>query len=495
MLRSFLMAVAAGLFACDEVTAAPAAAPNFIVIFTDNQGWQDLGVYGSTDLATPNIDQLAAEGMRFTDFYAELSCGPARAALMTGSYPPRLSLAFDHVPEAKTGIHPAEITLAELLRAKGYATMLVGKWHLGDHPQFLPLRHGFDAFYGIPYSNDMWPFHPLTHPTYPLDSEPPRLQAARRRAELTGFSGQQAGQFFAAGKDFPDLPLYQNDEIIEFNPEPDTLTTRFTQEAIEFIREHRDKPFFLYLAHAMPHTPLGASDRFRGKSSRGLYGDVIAEIDWSVGEIVTTLRELEIDSNTLIVYTSDNGPWVHYGIDSGTSWPFRGGAGTILEGGSRVPAIARWPGHIPPGKVTGEPVGLIDIYPTFARLAGAPLPKGRVIDGKDISALLLGEPGASSPHEARYYFLPAPPGEVTLGAVRAGRWKLHLRQQPTPRVLRPWLEVRLNAYRLYDLETDPTEVNDLLDAHPQMARQLSAMATRFRRDLQKSIRPLGKVDE
>ncbi|MCP5111067.1 MAG: sulfatase-like hydrolase/transferase, partial [bacterium] len=269
--------------------------PNIILIFTDDQGYGDVGVYGSPNIRTPNIDRMAAEGIRFTDFYAQTFCGPSRAALMTGCYPPRVSLAFNHVPKATTGIHPDEITIPELLKQQGYATMIIGKWHLGDHPRFLPNRHGFDRYFGLPYSNDMWPYNVRTPPH---DNEHPRLAAARKRAAQTGHWRQ--GTYLREA--YPDLPLLRDEEVLEFNPDQTKLTSRYTEEALRFIEESGGRPFFLYLAHAMPHVPLFASGKFQEKSKRGLYGDVIEEVDWSVGRVLSQLRELDLDKKTLVIF-------------------------------------------------------------------------------------------------------------------------------------------------------------------------------------------------
>jgi len=280
--------------------------PNVIVIFTDDQGYGDLGCYGSPNIVTPNIDRMAHEGMRFTSFYAAPCCGPSRAQLMTGSYPPRLNLAFNHGPNASTGISANEITIGELLQEQGYSTIHIGKWHLGDAEPFLSHNNGFDEFFGIPYSNDMWRYHPKMPPR---ENEDSLMTAMRERAAYTGFAGQ--GSYYPANGGFPnDLPLHENEKVIELNPDQSQLTTRYTERAIKFIDQHQQEPFFIYLAHAMPHVPLFVSDKQAGKSARGLYGDVIAEIDWSVGQILEALKQRNLDDNTLVVYTSDNGPLV-----------------------------------------------------------------------------------------------------------------------------------------------------------------------------------------
>ncbi|UCD28815.1 MAG: sulfatase, partial [Planctomycetota bacterium] len=420
--------------------------------------------------------------IRFTSFYASPFCGPARASLMTGSYPPRVSLAFNHGPEGKTGINPDEITIAEILKAQGYATMHIGKWHLGDHPKFLPTRHGFDKYYGLPYSNDMWPYHPKMPPT---EKEHPRMIAARKRAEYTGYAGQ--GSYYPPGRGFPQpLPLMSNEKVLEYNPDQTRLTTSYTEKALEFITDNQDRPFFIYLAHAMPHVPLFVSDKFKGKSERGLYGDVIMEIDWSVGQILGKLKELGIDEQTLVVYTSDNGPWLGYGIDGGSAGPLRDGKGSLSEGGVRVPTVMRWPGHIPAGRRTSEVAGLIDLLPTFAKLAGTHAPTDRVIDGKDIWPLMADQPDAQSPHEAFYYYAGSHPGKTPrLRAVRSRQWKLHLKMNDN----------KLIGTELYDLYGDISERKNRIKDHPDIAKRLQDAAQKFNDQLRKNIRPLGRLDE
>ncbi|MEZ5366462.1 MAG: sulfatase [Bryobacterales bacterium] len=375
--------------------------PNFILLFADDQGWYDLGIQGHPDIRTPNIDRMARQGMRFTSFYAAPFCGPSRAALMTGCYPPRVSLAFNHGPKSTTGIHPDEVTVAELLKGAGYATQMIGKWHLGSKKPYLPHYNGFDHWFGLPYSNDMWPYHPVMPPK---PNEDERMQAARKRAEYTGYAGQGHYYDLDKGQGFPEnLPLMSDDEVLEFNPDQTQLTKRYTDVALDFIESNRDKPFFLYLPYAMPHVPLFVSKQHAGQSIRGLYGDVVEELDWSVGRILDKLKELGLDENTMVVYTSDNGPWLQYGVDGGSAGMFRDGKGTTYEGGMRVPGIFRFPGRIPAGQVSSEPVANMDVLPTFARLAGVELPTDRTIDGRDLWPLLSGQQ-KHSPHEQFYYF-------------------------------------------------------------------------------------------
>ena len=400
--------------------------PNFIYIMADDQGYGDLGVQGHPYIRTPNIDRMAREGARLTDFYAQPFCGPSRAALMTGSYPARVSMSFNHIPRARTGIHPNEVTLAELLKTRNYRTTLIGKWHLGDAPQFLPTRHGFDSYFGIPYSNDMWPYHPKV---IERPDEDERMRASRKRARYTGYDGQ--GQVYPLDW-FPKLPLMEDEEVVELNPQQEKLTTVYADRAVNFIRQSRDEPFFIYLAHAMPHVPLFRGRKSEGRSMRGRYGDVIEEIDENVGRILDALKEQGLDEKTLVIFTSDNGPWIQYGFDAGSAGPLRGSKGTNMEGGVRVPFIARWPGQIPAGIVSSEIAANIDILPTFAQLSGADVPADRTIDGRSIWDLLT-KPDATSPRNSYFYYQGGmryraedgpPKNDPRLEAVREGPWKL-----------------------------------------------------------------------
>jgi arylsulfatase A-like enzyme len=359
------------------------------------------------------------------------------------------------------------MTLAEVVKQRGYATAAFGKWHLGHHPKFLPTRHGFDEYSGLPYSNDMWPRHPT------------------------------------AGKNFPPLPLIEGDKVIQEMPDQTQLTTWYTERAVKFIEKNRDRPFLLYVAHSMPHVPLHVSDKFKGKSPRGLYGDVIMEIDWSVGQILQTLNRLGLDERTLVIFTSDNGPWLSYGDHGGSAGPLREGKGTMFEGGVRVPCIMRWPGKIPAGTATNELAATIDVLPTIAKLVGAKLPAGRIIDGKDIWPLMSGQPGAKSPHNAYYYYW-----GHDLQAVRSGRWKLHLPHAYSslgePRggggKPGPYVQKKIGL-TLYDLEADVGEKIDVAGQHPDIVRRLQALAEKARDDLGDSrtkrsgrnVRPAGRL--
>ncbi len=432
-------------------TAAPAAdrPPNVVLVFADDLGYADVGVFGARGFRTPHIDRLADEGVRFTDFYvAQAVCTASRAALLTGSYPQRVGLTGAIGPRARHGISADETTLAEVLKGRGYATAIYGKWHLGHHPPFLPTRHGFDDYYGLPYSNDMWPFHP-------------------ERPE-----------------DYPPLPLIEGEETIETNPDQSKLTGEYGRRAVAFIEAHRDEPFFLYLAHSMPHVPLFASEDFRGRTEQGLYGDVVEEIDDTVGRVLVTLERLELDENTLVIFTSDNGPWLSYGNHAGSTGPLREGKGTSFDGGVRVPFVARWPGRIPEGAIVREPAMTIDLLPTIARLVGAPLPE-QLIDGKDIRPLLLAEPGATSPHEALFFWWGR-----HLQAVRSGRWKLHFPHDyrsldgPAGSDGMPSLYIQRSiGLSLFDLDADQSEMTDVAAEHSDVVGRLEALADMARIEL------------
>jgi arylsulfatase A-like enzyme len=443
-----LLTIVVALCGAVVTAAEPARPPSIVIIFTDDQGYGDVGCYGAKGLTTPNLDRMAREGIRFTDFYvAQPVCSSSRTALLTGCYPNRLGIVGALGPKDRHGIHDDETTLGQLCKSRGYATAIFGKWHLGHHPQFLPPRHGFDEYLGLPYSNDMWPNHPT------------------------------------AGKNFPQLPLIEGSTTIAENPDQSQLTTMYTERAVAFIDKHREHPFLLYVAHAMPHVPLHVSEKFKGKSERGLYGDVIEEIDWSVGEVLAALKRNGIDDKTLVMFTCDNGPWLVYGNHAGTTGPLREGKQTTFEGGVRVPFIARWPGKIPAGSVCREPAMTIDIFPTIARLIGAKLPE-RKIDGLDIWPLLAAEPGARSPHEALYFYW-----LNRLDAVRSGRWKLHFphdygHPDPPGGDARPGsLTTQRIGLALFDLEADVGETTNVADQHPEAVARLVKLAEAARDDL------------
>jgi arylsulfatase A-like enzyme len=433
-------------------TAGP---PNFVIILADDQGYADIGWYGAKGFQTLNLDRMAAEGIRFTDFYvAQPICSASRTALLTGCYPNRIGILGALGPNAKHGISDKEQTIAQVLKSRGYATAIYGKWHLGHLPPFLPTHHGFDEYFGLPYSNDMWPKHPTSK--------------------------------------FPDLPLIEGDKIIAYNPDQTKLTTWYTEHAVSFIDRNKNRPFFLYVPHNMPHVPLHVSDKFKGKSAQGLYGDVIMEIDWSVGQILAALKRNGLDERTLVIYTSDNGPWLSYGSHAGSAGRLREGKATTWEGGVREPCIMRWPGKIPPDKVCHEPAMTIDLLPTLAKLAGAPLPKNK-IDGLDIWPLISAQPGAKSPHEALYFYW-----NRELQAVRSGKWKLYfphnypsLGGNPGGSAGKPVPYVqRKIGLALYDLENDVGETMNVADQHPEVVERLKHLADEAREDLGDSARKL-----
>jgi arylsulfatase A len=419
-------------------------------------GYADIGAFGAKGYQTPNLDRMTAEGVKFTDFYAAApSCTPSRAALMTGCYPQRVGLPNVIGPSAKIGISDKEQTIAEILKPLGYATACYGKWHLGHHPKFLPTRHGFDEYFGLPYSNDMWPKHPTN-------------------------------------KSFPDLPLVEGERTIEYNPDQTQLTTWYTERSVRFIEKNKDRPFFLYLPHSMAHVPLFVSDKFKGKSEQGLYGDVMMEIDWSVGQILSTLKRLDIDEKTLVIFCSDNGPWLSYGDHAGSAKPLREGKGTTFDGGQREPTLMRMPGKIPAGIVCNEPASTMDILPTITKLTGAKLSAHR-IDGKDIWPLMSGVPGVKSPHEAFFYYR-----GFALEAVRSGKWKLHLLHSYRTLAGRPGgtggqpakYEQATIGPALFDLENDIGEQHDVSARHPAIVKRLTALADQMRQDLGDSAKKM-----
>jgi arylsulfatase A-like enzyme len=434
--------------------------PNFIVVFCDNLGYGDIGPFGSEVHRTPHLDRMADEGLRLTSFYVTSGvCTPSRASLMTGCYPRRVNMHEDEdgrvvlFPAARKGLHPSEITLAEVLKSRGYATACIGKWHLGDQPRFLPTRQGFDLYFGIPYSDDM---------------------TADRRPG------------------WPPLPLMRGETVVEAPADRNTLTRRYTDEAIRFITEHRDEPFFVYLPQAMPGSTQGgfATERFRGRSANGIYGDMIEELDWSQGRILAALKRLNLDERTLVIWTSDNGS---YNRRMGSNRPLAGWLGSTMEGAMRVPCIVRWPGKVPAGAASDELCTTMDLLPTFAELAGAELPKDRTIDGHDIGPILFGRPSAESPYDAFYYYM-----MPQLQAVRSGKWKLHLPLE------HKWVNfsgrTRPSPARLYDLKADIGETTNLAEEHPEIVRRLSGLAEQARRELGdwkrkgQGQRPAGMVD-
>ena len=445
--------------------------PNVVLIYCDDLGWGDLGCFGAKKIRTPNIDSIARRGTRFTSFYvAQAVCSASRAALLTGCYANRLGIHGALGPNQKIGLNPEEVTLAEVLKPRGYATAIVGKWHLGRPTELLPTRQGFDEYFGLPYSNDMWP---------------------------------QNGN--AAKGTYPPLPLIEGDRVIEETPEQSQLTRRYTERAVSFIQRSARAPFFLYLAHAMPHVPLFAGSRFAGRSRQGLYGDVIEEIDWSVGEVLKALRRNSLEKDTLVIFTSDNGPWLSYGQHGGIAGPFREGKGTSFEGGIRVPCVMQWPGHIPQGRTNDIPLMTIDMLPTVARLAGADLPP-RKIDGLDVWPILRGDRGATNPHAA--YFIYYNQGDLL--AVRSGDWKLFLPHTSqtlggklggTNGVPAPYQRLAVGT-ELYNLRQDPAERVNVIADHPEVRDRLLALAEGAREELGdrrlqrvgSGVRPPGRVE-
>ncbi|VGO15739.1 Arylsulfatase [Pontiella desulfatans] len=451
--------VAIAIAAASICTAVVAKAerPNIVIIFNDDQGYQDLGCYGSPDIKTPRVDQMAAEGMKFTDFLVASSvCSPSRAALLTGCYPNRVGVPSVYFPDrGKGGLEPEHVTIAEMLKTVGYNTAAVGKWHLGDELKYLPTNQGFDSYYGIPYSNDMYPASTMKYADDCLF-----LEGQSHETLKEAYAGKLRNGNPISLKN--KVPLMRGEECIEFPADQTTITRRFTDEGIVFISESvkEEKPFFLYLAHSMPHIPLFVAPEFEGKSERGLYGDVIEEIDFNTGRILDHLKTLGIEDNTLVVFTSDNGPWLIMKENGGSAGPLFEGKMTTFEGGQRVPCIMKWPGHIPAGTVCDELASTIDLMPTFAAITGAALPTVQPLDGKNILDLLTSQPGAKSPHEFFFY------GQA---AVRQGDWKYHAREH---------FKVKETAREhkgptLYNLKDDIGESNNVIDEHPEIAARLA----------------------
>lgn len=414
--------------------------PNFVVILIDDMGYGDIGPFGSKLNRTPHLDRMAREGMKLTSFYAAPVCTPSRAQMMTGCYAKRVSLPNVIGPVCPIGISAKEHTVAELLREQGYATMAVGKWHLGDQPAFLPTRHGFDHYLGLPYSNDMG--------------------GRNRKGEMN-----------------PPLPLVRDNAVIEAPAKQDTLTARYTEEAVRFIRSHKDRPFFLYLPHTAVHVPLHPGAAFKGKSANGTYGDWVEEVDWSVGQVLATLRELKLAENTFVLFSSDNGPWLMQEHNGGVAGPLRGGKATTWEGGVREPSIAWWPGRIAPGTSCDAAMSNMDVLPTLLGLAGGKAPTDRKIDGRDIWPLLTGKT-RRSPHEALYYFL-----GNRLQAVRSGPWKLAVTPQGTGMPPGKAQPVKHTGPRLYNLDSDIGELHDVAAQHPDVVARLQEFIHRMDADL------------
>ena len=445
-------------------TASAERPPNIIVLFADDMGYGDVGCFGSQANQTPNLDRLASEGTRFTSFYsASPGCSPSRAALLTGCYPQRVSLPGVLSPRSKTGLSPDEQTLAEVLKARGYATAAIGKWHLGDAPNLLPWNHGFDEYLGLPYSNDMWTYNWGTHDV--------------------GLIGTDR---------WGPIPLWSyadgEAQVVMEDPRQDSLTPRYTTRALDFIDTHQAEPFFLYLAWSHPHTPIDASPAFKGKTGAGLYADMLLELDDSAGRIVAKLEELGLDTNTLVFFTSDNGPWTRFGNHGGSSGPWRGDKGTTFEGGMRMPAIAWGPGRVAAGRVEERLATTMDLLPTLARFAGAEPGDGawptERIDGRDIRVLLEGGIDPALEERVFFYYWPG-----QLQAVRVGPWKLHFRHdyrvvEEAGQDGQPGRQGRaILEQSLFDLAADPGETTDVSQQHPAVVARLTVLAALAREQL------------
>jgi arylsulfatase A-like enzyme len=456
------------LLALGGPDASGRARPNIVLILMDDMGYADVSPFNpKTPNRTPNVDRMAREGMKLTSFYAAPVCTPSRAQILTGCYAKRVSLPAVIFPACPIGLSADEPSVAALLKALGYATLAVGKWHVGDQPDFLPTRRGFDHYFGLPYSNDM--------------------------------GGEWDGaEELPAGKRKPPLPLVRDETVIETVSAAgqDLLTERYTEESVKFIREHRGGPFFLYLAHTAVHVPLHPGRAFRGKSANGTYGDWVEEADASVGRVLEALREQKLEDNTLVLFTSDNGPWLTQGKNGGIATPLRGGKGGTYEGGVREPTIAWWPGHIQPGTASGAVLGNIDLLPTFVKLAGGQPPEDRKIDGADFLPILLGK-SQESPREAHYYF-----GGNRLEAVRSGPWKLAVAPQSegTGKPKAPEEGKGPFVPKLYNLEEDIGETTDVAAQNPEIVKKLEAYVARMDLDLGRTkpgpgVRPPGRVQK
>jgi len=450
-----ILAAIAPMLAGSSSNGATQAAerPNIVLIYADDLGYADLSSFGGK-IPTPNLDSIAAAGVRFTDFYvAQAVCSASRTALLTGNLPNRVGILGALGPNARTGISADETTLAEGLRQNGYKTAIYGKWHLGHHPQFLPTRHGFDDYYGLPYSNDMWPRHPEAKPG-----------------------------------SYPALPLIEGESVIARNPDQSLLTNAYTSRAIGFIKKHKAEPFFLYLPHSMPHVPLFVSTDGANRTGQGLYADVIAEIDRGVGRILQTLKELGLEENTLVIFTSDNGPWLSYGEHAGSAKPLREGKGTTFEGGVRVPFVAKWPKKIKPGSVITEPAMTVDILPTLMTIVNPEWQpaKDKPIDGLDIRPMLYGDTSVKTPHDAFYFYW-----GNQLQAVRVGDWKLHFPHEYQSIEGRTGAKNgKPNGYvkkqtgvELYNLRQDIGETTNRADTEEAVVELIKQKADRIRAEL------------
>ena len=475
MIRTLALLLATLHFAT-SVSAADRP-PNVVIIFIDDMGYADIGPFGAEGYETPHLDRMAQEGRIFTDFYVtQAVCSASRAGLLTGCYNVRVGIGGALGPKSNIGINADEVTIAEICKQKDYATACYGKWHLGHHRKFLPMQHGFDDYFGLPYSNDMWPYHPGVL-KLPMEE---RL------------------------KKWPHLPLIEGNKTI--NPQvtgkdQEQLTTQYTEKAVQFIDDHKDEPFLVYLPHSMVHVPLYVSDKFKGKSKRGLFGDVMMEVDWSVGQVLNAIRKHDLQNDTLVIFTADNGPWLSYGDHCGSAGPLREGKGTMFDGGCRESCVMWWPGKIPADSTCSVPAMTIDILPTIAELIGAKLPD-HTIDGRNIWPLMAGEDGATSPHEAYFMYYGR-----QLQAVRSGKWKLHFphgyrtmagRPGGTGGIPTAYSQAKIGL-ELFDLESDIGETTDVAKSHPEVVERLAELADEMRQDLGdnnvkgKGIRPAGRL--
>lgn len=469
--QSLLASLAAMPFAGTAKELAKPQTPNIILIFCDDLGYGDLSCYGASQYKTPNLDQMASQGIRFTSFLsAQAVCSASRAGILTGCYPNRVGISGALFPDSKIGLNPSEETIAEVLKKRNYKTAAVGKWHLGHLREFLPLQQGFDEYLGIPYSNDMWPVF---------------------------FDGSRnISKEYARKLNYPELPLISNnDKIRELKTLDDQseLTALYTETAVDFINRNKKNPFFLYMAHSMPHVPLAVSGKFKGKSEQGMYGDVIMEIDWSLGEIMKALEKNGLDKNTLVIFTSDNGPWLNFGNHGGSSGGLREGKGASFEGGQRVPCLMYWPGNIQEGTICNKLASTIDLLPTFAALAGAPLPEKK-IDGVNILPLLKGDEKANPRQSFLYYYR-----KNSLEAVRKGDWKLVFAHPGRTYIgFKPGAdgfpgqtnENFPHEEGLYDLRRDPGERLDVKEFYPEVVAELKKLADSAREDLGDDIQKM-----
>lgn len=455
-----LILLAVITLSCTQAKKEQTPTPNVVIVFIDDEGYGDVGCYGATGFQTPNIDGLASQGMRFTNYYAaQAVCSASRAGLLTGCYPNRIGVSKAFFPDHKTGLNTSEYTIAEMFKDQGYTTACFGKWHLGWQKEFLPLQHGFDEFVGLPYSNDMWPRNDITAE---------RLTKGRRST-------------------FPELPLIEGNEKIDSiitMVDQAELTTLYTERAVDFINRNASTPFFLYVPHTMAHIPLGVSDKFKGKSEQGLYGDVMMEIDWSVGEITKTLEQNGLAESTIIIFTSDNGPWTWFGNHGGSAGGLRDGKLTSWDGGQRVPFIIKWPGTIPNGTICNKLACAVDLLPTLASIINGELSDNK-IDGVDITELFKGNFSVTPRKSVLYYG-----GKNNLNAARKGNWKLVLPHRYTT-VKLPGKDGYngklkkgvIEEPELYNLMTDPGEQVNVIESYPEKAKEIMSVVEKARKEL------------